>query len=186
MSTCWKAQYKKTWMSIKVMMSYSWEPVIAGHKMSSYLLFKVLNSIPFEINLVCLQFHFDFKYFKTETIWSFQSNPHLFCFTTTFSCSEQTATLSNHTHNTNKFGMQVNFQSLWHSSTKSLLITGVRHFGKDFQAISQMIGTKNTTQCRAFFSSYRKRYNLDGALAEYEESKADNVHLQDGEERVGK
>lgn len=48
---------------------------------------------------------------------------------------------------------------------------GVRHFGKDFQAISQMLGSKNTTQVRAFFSSYRKRYNLDGALADYEANK---------------
>lgn len=49
-----------------------------------------------------------------------------------------------------------------------VVIAGVRYFGKDFQAIAQLIGTKNTTQVRAFFSAYKKKYNLDGALAEFE------------------
>lgn len=48
------------------------------------------------------------------------------------------------------------------------MILGVRHYGKDFYAISQLVGTKNTTQVKTFFSTYRRRYNLDSALAEYE------------------
>ena len=46
----------------------------------------------------------------------------------------------------------------------------MRYFGKDFQCIAQLIGTKTTTQVRAFFSAYKKKYNLDAALAEYEAS----------------
>lgn len=47
--------------------------------------------------------------------------------------------------------------------------TGVRKYGKDFKAIADVIGTKNEAHVRLFFISYRKRYNLDAVLREYEE-----------------
>jgi hypothetical protein len=46
---------------------------------------------------------------------------------------------------------------------------GVRKYGKDFKAIADVIGTKNEAHVRLFFISYRKRYNLDAVLKEYEE-----------------
>lgn len=49
------------------------------------------------------------------------------------------------------------------------LQTGVRKYGKDFKAIADVIGTKNEAHVRLFFISYRKRYNLDAVLREYEE-----------------
>ena len=49
------------------------------------------------------------------------------------------------------------------------ICTGVRKYGKDFKAIADVIGTKNEGHVRMFFISYRKRYNLNAVLQEYEE-----------------
>lgn len=56
--------------------------------------------------------------------------------------------------------------SLYHLK---ILKLGVRKYGKDFKAIADVIGTKNEAHVRLFFISYRKRYNLDAVLKEYEE-----------------
>lgn len=45
---------------------------------------------------------------------------------------------------------------------------GVRKFGKNFAVIAEIIGTKNESHVRSFFVNYRRRYNLDSALKEYE------------------
>lgn len=50
-----------------------------------------------------------------------------------------------------------------------LFCLGVRKYGKDFKAIADVIGTKNEGHVRMFFISYRKRYNLNAVLQEYEE-----------------
>lgn len=44
----------------------------------------------------------------------------------------------------------------------------MRKYGKDFQAISEVIGNKTEAHVRSFFVNFRKRYNLDEVLAEYE------------------
>jgi len=44
----------------------------------------------------------------------------------------------------------------------------VRKYGKDFAAIAEVIGTKTEAHLRSFFVNFRKRYNLDEVLAEYE------------------
>lgn len=46
--------------------------------------------------------------------------------------------------------------------------TGVRKYGKDFQAIAEVIGNKTEAHVRSFFVNFRRRYNLDEVLAEYE------------------
>lgn len=46
--------------------------------------------------------------------------------------------------------------------------TGVRKYGKDFSAIAEVIGTKTEAHVRSFFVNFRRRYNLDEVLAEYE------------------
>lgn len=58
-----------------------------------------------------------------------------------------------------------------------LAVKGVREFGKDFSAISDIIGTKSEIQVRTFFTNYRRRYNLDALLKEFEASK--RQHLED-------
>lgn len=48
------------------------------------------------------------------------------------------------------------------------MISGVRKFGKNFAVISEVIGTKTESHVRSFYVNYRRRYNLDAALKEYE------------------
>lgn len=44
----------------------------------------------------------------------------------------------------------------------------VRKYGKDFQAMAEVLGNKSVGQCRNFFVNYRRRYNLQEVLDEYE------------------
>lgn len=48
------------------------------------------------------------------------------------------------------------------------LILGVRTFGRNFKVIAEVIGTKTESHVRSFYVNYRRRYNLDAALKEYE------------------
>ena len=49
-----------------------------------------------------------------------------------------------------------------------MLISGVRKYGKDFKAIAEVIGNKTESHIRSFFVNYRRRFNLDEVLQEYE------------------
>ena len=44
----------------------------------------------------------------------------------------------------------------------------MRKYGKDFAAIAEVIGNKAEVHLRSFFVNYRRRYNLDEVLGEYE------------------
>ncbi|XP_055595319.1 REST corepressor 1 [Uranotaenia lowii] len=57
----------------------------------------------------------------------------------------------------------------WNNEELMLAVQGVRKYGRDFQAIADTIGTKSETQLRTFFVNYRRKYNLDNVLKEYEE-----------------
>jgi hypothetical protein len=48
------------------------------------------------------------------------------------------------------------------------LCAGVRKYGKDFAAIAEVIGNKLEAHVRSFFINFRRRYNLDEVMAEYE------------------
>ena len=54
------------------------------------------------------------------------------------------------------------------SLNNGFLITGVRKYGKDFQAIAEVINNKTEAHVRSFFINFRRRYNLDEVLAEFE------------------
>lgn len=56
---------------------------------------------------------------------------------------------------------------------------GVRMYGRDFKAIAEVIGNKTESLVRSFFVNYRRRYNLDEVLAEYEK---ENGKLSDSKE----
>ena len=45
---------------------------------------------------------------------------------------------------------------------------GIRNFGKDFQAIADIIGTKTKAHVKTFYLNNRKRYNLDLLLQDHE------------------
>lgn len=44
----------------------------------------------------------------------------------------------------------------------------MREYGRDFQSIAEIIGTKNESQVNQFYTNYRKKYNLDEVLKEFE------------------
>ena len=47
-------------------------------------------------------------------------------------------------------------------------MTAVRRYGKDFQAMAEVLGNKSVSQCRNFFVNYKRRFNLQQVLEEYE------------------
>ena len=55
-----------------------------------------------------------------------------------------------------------------HRLGKSNLISGARTYGMNLKAIAEVIGTKTESHIRSFFVNYKRRYNLDAALKEYE------------------
>lgn len=55
---------------------------------------------------------------------------------------------------------------MWTSCVQCL--AGVRKYGKDFQAIADVIGNKTVGQVKNFFVNYRRRFNLDEVLQEWE------------------
>jgi REST corepressor 1 len=64
----------------------------------------------------------------------------------------------------------------WNNEELLLAVQGVRKYGKDFKAIAETIGNKAEVHVRNFFVNYRRRYNLDEVLAEYEkEHGAQNI-----------
>jgi hypothetical protein len=64
------------------------------------------------------------------------------------------------------------------------IVIGVRKYGKDFRAIAEVIGTKTESHLRSFFVNYRRRYNLDAVLKEFEAENGPIVDSDDKEEKV--
>ncbi|XP_049625882.1 REST corepressor 3 isoform X2 [Suncus etruscus] len=56
----------------------------------------------------------------------------------------------------------------WTTEEQLLAVQGVRKYGKDFQAIADVIGNKTVGQVKNFFVNYRRRFNLDEVLQEWE------------------
>uniref|UniRef100_A0A3Q2YA04 REST corepressor 3 n=1 Tax=Hippocampus comes TaxID=109280 RepID=A0A3Q2YA04_HIPCM len=52
-------------------------------------------------------------------------------------------------------------------------LAGVRRYGKDFQAIADVIGNKTPGQVKNFFVNYRRRFNLEEVLQEWEAEQGD-------------
>ncbi|XP_053668674.1 REST corepressor 3 [Anopheles marshallii] len=62
----------------------------------------------------------------------------------------------------------VRLNSRWNNDELMLAVQGVRMYGRDFQAIADTLGSKTETQVRTFFMNYRRRFNLDAVLKEFE------------------
>lgn len=60
--------------------------------------------------------------------------------------------------------------SRWNSDELLLAVKGVSKHGKDFQAIAELLGTKTESQVRTFYVNYRRKYNLDAMLKEFEKN----------------
>lgn len=57
----------------------------------------------------------------------------------------------------------------WSFDETQLAIKAFRLHGKDFQAIAELIGTKTEQHVRQFYTNYRKKYNLESIIKEFEE-----------------
>lgn len=69
------------------------------------------------------------------------------------------------------------------SCTQGLSIAGVRKYGKDFVAIAEVIGNKTEAHVRSFFVNFRRRYNLDEVLSEYETEHGTECSKDDDDEK---
>ncbi|XP_023347554.1 REST corepressor 3 [Eurytemora carolleeae] len=56
----------------------------------------------------------------------------------------------------------------WTNDEHLLAVQGIRKFGKNFKVIAEILGTKTEAHTRNFFVSFKRRYNLDSVLKEYE------------------
>ncbi|XP_048217186.1 REST corepressor 2 isoform X2 [Perognathus longimembris pacificus] len=62
----------------------------------------------------------------------------------------------------------IKFNSRWTTDEQLLAVQAIRRYGKDFGAIAEVIGNKTLTQVKTFFVSYRRRFNLEEVLQEWE------------------
>ncbi|KAL3874067.1 hypothetical protein ACJMK2_037130 [Sinanodonta woodiana] len=77
--------------------------------------------------------------------------------------------------------------SRWTNEELLLALQGVRKYGRNFNAIAEVIGNKTEAHVRSFFINFRRRYNLDDVLAEYEtEHGVQSVKDEDDEKEVEK
>ncbi|XP_076312771.1 REST corepressor 1-like isoform X2 [Tachypleus tridentatus] len=83
---------------------------------------------------------------------------------------------------TNEVANRINAR--WTHEELLLAVQGVRKYGKDFKAIAEVIGNKNEIHVRNFFVNYRRRYNLDAVIQEYEAEHGITSGDQDKEEKV--
>ncbi|XP_053553404.1 REST corepressor 1 [Bombina bombina] len=60
------------------------------------------------------------------------------------------------------------FIARWTTDEQLLAVQAIRKYGRDFQAISDVIGNKSVVQVKNFFVNYRRRFNIDQVLQEWE------------------
>lgn len=72
----------------------------------------------------------------------------------------------------------------WTNDELLLAVQGIRKYGKDFAAIAEVIGTKTEAHLRSFFVNYRRRYNLDAVLKEFEAENGPIVIEDEKEEKA--
>ncbi|KPP71196.1 REST corepressor 2-like [Scleropages formosus] len=58
--------------------------------------------------------------------------------------------------------------SRWTTEEQLLAVQAIRRYGKDLHAIAEVIGNKTIAQVSSFFISYRRRFNLEEVLREWE------------------
>ncbi|XP_026164158.1 REST corepressor 1 isoform X2 [Mastacembelus armatus] len=60
------------------------------------------------------------------------------------------------------------FNTRWTTEEQLLAVQAIRKYGRDYQAISDVIGNKSVVQVKNFLVNYRRRFNLDEVLQEWE------------------
>lgn len=74
--------------------------------------------------------------------------------------------------------------SRWTNEELLLAVQGVRKYGKDFKSIAEVLGNKTEHHVRSFFVNYRKRYNLDTVLKDYEKDNGPVIIDDTADEKV--
>ncbi|XP_020357040.1 REST corepressor 1-like isoform X1 [Oncorhynchus kisutch] len=74
------------------------------------------------------------------------------------------------------------FNTRWTTEEQLLAVQAIRKYGRDFQAISDVIGNKSVMQVKNFFVNYRRRFNLDEVLQEWEAEHGMEGAAKGGEE----
>lgn len=64
--------------------------------------------------------------------------------------------------------MNQKFNNRWTTEEQLLAVQAIRKYGRDLQAISDVIGNKSVVQVKNFLVNYRRRFNLDEVLQEWE------------------
>ncbi|GBO02172.1 REST corepressor 3 [Araneus ventricosus] len=67
----------------------------------------------------------------------------------------------------------------WLNDELLLAVQGIRKYGRDFKAVAEVIGTKNEASVRSFFINYRRRFNLDNVLLEYDAEHGTNEETEE-------
>lgn len=62
--------------------------------------------------------------------------------------------------------------SRWTNEEQLIAVQAIRKYGRDYQAIADVVGNKTVLQCRSFMMNFRRRFNLDKVLEEYEAEQA--------------
>lgn len=92
---------------------------------------------------------------------------------TTIQSNKQNITAGKDTNKKHLYGLQPpemnhRVSVRWTNEEYLLAVQGVRNHGKDFATIANILGTKTEAQIRTFFVNYRRRYNLDQLVREYD------------------
>ncbi|MFT7796448.1 REST corepressor 2-like [Arapaima gigas] len=74
----------------------------------------------------------------------------------------------------------------WTTEEQLLAVQAIRRYGKDLNAIAEVIGNKTISQVSSFFISYRRRFNLEEVLREWEaEQEIPQGHVRSLEDAKG-
>lgn len=64
--------------------------------------------------------------------------------------------------------LNIKLNSRWTTDEQLLAVQAFRKYGKDFEAIAEVLANKTPSQVKTFFIGYRRRYNLDEVVQEWE------------------
>ncbi|KFM81561.1 Nuclear receptor corepressor 1, partial [Stegodyphus mimosarum] len=71
-----------------------------------------------------------------------------------------------------------NENSRWTDEEMEKVKQGLQQHGTDWEAVANIVGTKNKEQCRNFYFNYKRKYGLEEILQEYKKTKGDKESNQ--------